>query len=203
MLRSVGQGLFGAVAGISAAALADPLVEAASNAGCFGRGNFTDHSMLDVLPAALTAALLALLYVVVRARAALGAPLAAPRVRFVTTLPAVFAAQLGALYAMETLEQIAVTGHVLGGALWLGAPVAIALALHALVCVAAVWILSRALDAATRGALGAARLVRALLVRRSFPRAAGLRARDRAPATPRMHPLASRSGKRAPPLALA
>ena len=34
-----------------AAAIADPLVEFASNAGWFGAGNFTDHSNLDVVPA--------------------------------------------------------------------------------------------------------------------------------------------------------
>jgi len=37
---------------------------------------------------------------------------------------------LATLFVMETLEQTAVYGHVLGGTLWLGAPILIALAMH-------------------------------------------------------------------------
>jgi hypothetical protein len=67
------RGLFCLVVGISAATVADPLLEGASNAGWFGPGNYTDHSTLDVLPALATATASALLYVVLSAR-----PLLAP-----------------------------------------------------------------------------------------------------------------------------
>src|SRR5208283_1357179 len=51
------QVLFCGTVAILAAALADPLVEFASNAGLFGGGAFTDHSMLDVLPALIAGGL--------------------------------------------------------------------------------------------------------------------------------------------------
>ena len=58
----------GLCAAVLAAAIADPLVECASNAGWFGPGNFTDRSNLDVGPVfALGIATLAL-YLVRRAR---------------------------------------------------------------------------------------------------------------------------------------
>ncbi len=200
MLRSGFRGLFGAVAAISAAALADPLVEAASNAGLFGRGNYTDHSSLDVLPALAGALVLAALYVFLRTRALVTRPRAPfARLRLVPMFPAIFGAQLGALFAMETLEQIAVAGHPLGGALWLGAPVGVALALHGGACILTVCALTRALDAATRTAAGAALLIRAIFVRRAFARVRSQRLHFAVAHAARPHPLAARGGKRAPP----
>src|SRR5262249_25040176 len=50
VLRSVRLWFSLAVA-VIASAIADPLLEAASNAGIFGNAHYTDHSNLDVLPA--------------------------------------------------------------------------------------------------------------------------------------------------------
>lgn len=51
-------------------------------------------------------------------------------------LPATFAIQIGVLFGIETLEQIAVVGHPLAGTIWLGGPVAISLAIHAVMVLA-------------------------------------------------------------------
>jgi hypothetical protein len=198
MGRTRFRGLFCLVAAFSAATFADPLVEAASNAGAFGRGTFTDHSNLDVLPALVASAVLALLYVFLRAR-----PLVAPKsFGFVRLLPAIFGAQLAVLYGMETVEQIVVAGHPLGGSIWLGAPAVIGLALHGVACILTSYALARGLDALTRAAVDIALFVRAIFLRMPSVRPSALRFRVDPPATARMHPLASRSGKRAPPLLL-
>jgi hypothetical protein len=196
--------LFCAVAAVSAAALADPFVEAAANAGVFGRGDYTDHSMLDVVPALASAALLAFLYACLRARAIViaKAQFATP-FRALPMLPAIFGAQLVALYGMETLEQVTVAGRPLGGTLWLGAPVPIALAFHCAACIGAVLVLARLLERLTHVAVGAARFVRTMFVRRAFPHRLATRVGFERPCSARMHPLASRSGKRAPPFVLA
>ena len=65
-------------------------------------------------------------------------------------LPSVFAMQMAALFCMETLEQIAVTGHPFGGSIWLGGPVAVSLFAHLLACATFVWALSAALQWSTR-----------------------------------------------------
>ena len=132
---------FCAALAVSAAALADPIVEAASNAGWFGRGSFTDHSNLDVVPALLAGVALTALYFVRRARVVLTGN-ALPN-GIIPLLPMVFALQILTLYGMETAEQIAVWGHVLGPAVWLGAPWYISLAIHATSCIAVTLCLAR------------------------------------------------------------
>jgi hypothetical protein len=113
-----------------AAALADPLVESASNAGWFGPGAFTDHSNLDVVPALLLGIGLLLLYMARKARAVLdGRALGGGPLRL---LPLVLALQVVALYAMETSEQLIAYGHVLNAPVWLGGPVPVSLAVHAI-----------------------------------------------------------------------
>jgi hypothetical protein len=47
--------------------------------------------------------------------------------------PATFALQIAVLFGMETAEQYAIAGHALGGTVWLGGPVLISLAIHAVV----------------------------------------------------------------------
>ena len=54
----------------------------------------------------------------------------------VALLPSIFVLQMVTLYAMETAEQLLVFRHVLGPTIWLGAPPAISLAVHATVCLA-------------------------------------------------------------------
>ena len=215
MQRSGLRTLFAAIVAVSAATIADPIVEAASNAGILGAGNYTDHSTLDVLPAFVAASVLGIVYVLLRARL-----LAKPRSLSSTlrlreslrdgasrvtlaTLPATFAVQIGIVFAMETLEQVAVAGHPLGGTIWLGGPVAVALAIHALACVCAAFALAKTLDALTRAALDIARFAFATFVGQGNERVVARQRPREGVAFPRRHPLASRSGKRAPPLLIA
>ncbi len=122
-----------------AAAVADPLVEFASNSGWFGPGNFTDRSNLDVFPALVAGIGVLVLYLIGTARAVL-AGTALPR-RIGSLVPAIFVLQIAALYGMETTEQLIVGGHTLGAAVWLGGPVFVSLAIHAAFgATAAFWI---------------------------------------------------------------
>ena len=123
---------FCAAVAVVAAAIADPIVEYASNAGVFGARGVTDHSNLDVVPALFAGVGLLALFMVRKAPAVL-AGRALPR-RIVALLPAIFLLQILALYAMETAEQLAVCGHLLGPWVWLGGPPSVSLAAHAVVC---------------------------------------------------------------------
>jgi hypothetical protein len=131
-----------------AAATADPLVEGVSNAGWFGRGSYTDHSNLDVLPTLALGAILGVLYLVFRVRRDL---LQASDDALHTTvsrlLVPIFGLQLALLASMETLEQIVVAGHSLGRTVWLGGPIWFSLSVHAAVCVAVSFGLARVLQA--------------------------------------------------------
>jgi len=137
---------------ILSAALADPLVEFASNAGLFGRGSFTDHSNVDVLPALLAGGLIALAHVALRAHAAKSWQLRAvgdclSPTTVLRLLPAILVMQIGVLYGMETFEQVVVYGHALGGAIWLGGPVLVSLSVHALFCLGVCLGIARSLRA--------------------------------------------------------
>lgn len=126
--------------GVIAAAIADPIVEYASNAGWFGAGNFTDHSNLDVVPALLAGVALFGLYLFRKAPALVAAR---GSERLLGLLPAAFAVQILALYVMETSEQIVVWHHAFGPTVWLGAPAPIGIAIHALMCVGVVLAMRR------------------------------------------------------------
>ena len=142
------------------AAVADPLLEGASNAGWFGPGTFTDHSSLDVLPALLTGCVLAALCLAMRVRWALAGRALASHVG--ALMPAIFSLQIVTLYCMETAEQYAVWGHSLGGTVWLGAPVGVSLAVHALTCVAVTLIVARSIRSLAGAAVTVIRMIRAL-----------------------------------------
>jgi hypothetical protein len=145
--------LFAVAAAIAAASATDPIVEALSNSGFFGPGRFTDHSSVDVVPAAILAALICLAVVIFRARESWmrqWAPHVGAR-SLPRMLPAIFIIQIAALFAMESLEQNAVYGHPLGGALWLGGPALFSLLLHAVGCILTTFGLARLLRAAVRG----------------------------------------------------
>ncbi len=195
---------------VIAAAIADPLVESASNAGWFGPGLFTDHSNLDVAPVLLAGVLLLAAHFVLKARAALangngrdhdlwhqaGYALGSGVWRL---LPAIFGLQMLTLYAMETAEQYAVWGHSLGPTIWLGGPLPVSLAVHAIICVAVAVTIARWVRALTATTLRFIRLIRALAT--FAPQPAGsvaTRTRDavnfRRPA-----PVLCRIGERAPP----
>lgn len=139
---------------LTAAAIAGPLVEALANAGTFGPGTFTDGSSLVNLPALCVGTLAAVAFAIGLARR-----LACPSARAPAWLqqaaeaghlaPAqalvTFALQIAMLFAMETGEQILVAGHPLGGTVWLGGPVAVSLALHAVFGVVIAALFSRVL----------------------------------------------------------
>jgi hypothetical protein len=174
---------------VIAAAVADPLVEAASNAGWFGPGSFTDHSNADVLPAFALGCGFVALYVALRVRGALAASCGNAQTalgvskealgyRVPALLPAIFFIQLIALYSMETAEQFAVWGHGLGGTIWLGGPVVVSLTTHAVSCVAFTLLVARAIRSMATAALRVIHLMRAgatLLPLRPTPRVGSYR----------------------------
>lgn len=152
---------FRAAVAVSSAALTDPIVERLSNAGVFGNENFTDRSSSNVVPALGIAALLSLAFVALAVRRAFAGHSDAPKwmQTFVSDIGAcplrvhvysIYVLQIGALFCMESLEQLAVNGHLLGGAVWLGAPALCSLLLHLLGCIAVTWMLSRLLSTFTR-----------------------------------------------------
>jgi len=162
-----------AVAAISAA-IADPLVEWASNAGAFGPGAFTDNSNADVLPAFLAGAVFVAAHLLLRVRRALRAERSVDLLRVSSEalkgrtwrlVPLIFALQLAVLFGMETAEQLFVAGRVLGGTLWLGGPVWISLCAQALACVIVTYTSSKFLSAFTRSAVRAVRFVLAMALR--------------------------------------
>jgi hypothetical protein len=149
-----------------AAAVADPIVEFASNAGWFGHGRFTDHSNLDVVPCLLAGVALMAIYLVRRAPAVLAGQ-AFPH-GVAALLPTIFVLQILTLYVMETSEQFIAWGHVLGPAVWLGGPMPVSLAIHAAICLAlTVWISrsARALAATTLRVIRLLRTIATLAVR--------------------------------------
>jgi hypothetical protein len=187
-----------------AAAVADPIVEALANAGCFGRGTFTDHSNLDVVPGLLAGVLLLAVYVAVRVRGELLCKSSeALRAPIRGLLPVVLGIQVAVLFGMETIEQIVVTGHTLGGTIWLGGPAWCSLPLHAIVGIAFAYLLSAIARRSTRATVRVIRLLRALATRALH---ADVPLAIRAHNTAFAHVLAPalcRSGDRAPPFVLA
>jgi hypothetical protein len=141
--------LFVLVAAVTAAVLLDPVLEMLSNAGVFGPGHFTDNSTADVLPAALASLLLAVAFVALTARRRwLRESIGHLSGRAVLKLlPVIAAVQLAIVFSMETIEQILVLGHPLGGTVWLGAPTPIALLVHIAGGALLAGILARALQA--------------------------------------------------------
>lgn len=203
MARSSIRFWFALAVAVIAGSFTDPLLEFASNRGLFGRGVFTDHSTIDVVPAALIGAVLLAGYVAIKARAMLldlRAPDRALDSGVSGLLPLAFALQMGVLYTMETVEQVIVTGHTLGATVWLGAPPAISLVVHAIVCAIVGVVLARSVRSLADAAVAAIRLVRALASRPVQPsgpialRERGLIVIDR------FGPSLGRIGERAPPL---
>jgi hypothetical protein len=195
---------------VIAAAIADPIVEFASNTGVLGRGSWTDHSNLDVLPALIVGLAALALYIVLKAHAAY----THGNARALTFLRAsdrmlgrklpqflipAFALQIVVLYLMETAEQMAVWGHTLGPAVWLGGPVVISLAVHAIFCVAVAVVVSRCVRTLATTTL---RVIRLILELATFSgQAPSPRRRRLAPAIAFSigAPVLCRIGERAPP----
>ncbi|HTV93492.1 MAG TPA: hypothetical protein VMG98_12325 [Verrucomicrobiae bacterium] len=191
-------------AAVLAAAIADPLVESISNAGWFGPGTFTDHSNLDVLPALFCGGVFVICYLALRVRREfLRASGEALRARVAWLLPFIVTAQLGVLYTMETLEQVVVAGHVMGGTVWLGGPMWFSLCAHALVGVTVAYGLARAASTCARTTLRVIRRLRALATR-ALHAPAPLAMRGRGMAWIRANsPVLCRIGNRAPPFMFA
>lgn len=189
------------VVAVAAAAIADPLIETASNAGWFGSGNYTDHSNADVGPAFALSVVFLGLYFASRIRRMPARAVTGSAVW--RLLPFIFAAQLLTLFVMESCEQYAVVGHLLGPAVWLGAPIAVSLCAHALCCVLATFAASRFLEILYGKTLELVRLVCAIVVRATVLGNATFvyLAADTVP-HPSLRALC-RMGERAPPFATA
>ena len=148
-----------AIAVISAA-FADPVLEFASNAGWFGPGSFTDRSNVDVVPALLAGVALLALFMVRKANAVLvGGVLSRG---CIALLPSIFVLQMVTLYVMETAEQFLVFRHAFGPTIWLGAPPAISLAVHATVCLAVTFAIVRSRQTLAATTLRVVRLIVAI-----------------------------------------
>jgi hypothetical protein len=182
---------------VVAAALADPIVEFASNAGWFGSSSFTDHSNLDVVPALLAGLGLLAFYMVRKARAVLAGQTLQHGVA--AALPLIFLLQLITLYAMETVEQLVVWRHVLSPTTWLGGPLPASLTIHGIVCLAVALTIVR-----TKRALAATTL-RVMRILASVAFSAAKTARPVVPARceslsfKQLLPLLCSIGERAPP----
>jgi hypothetical protein len=106
------------------------------------------------------------------------------------------------LFVMETAEQLALRGGTLGHAVWLGAPVAISLAAHAISCVAFTWLLARSARSLAKTTLRVLQMIRAIAT--MGVASAGVVRRVRAEALPcKDTPLLCRIGERGPPALLA
>ena len=193
-----------------AACIADPLLESASNAGWFGPGNFTDHSTWDIVPIVLVGLLFVALHLWLRVQKGLAeARLPHSWLPQVTDalgpsalrlVPLTFVAQVSTLYMMETTEQQVVYGHVLGGTLWLGAPILVSLTVHAMICALVTVVLSKALRAFSDATIQIVHLICALATLRLYsPQAAFF---DSPRFTENRQPVGAlgHTGERAPPV---
>jgi hypothetical protein len=189
---------FCAAIAVIAAAIADPIVEFASNAGWFGTGNFTDHSSADVMPAFLAGLGILGLYLARKARTLLldGAPDALPAL-----LPLIFGLQIAALYVMETLEQLAVWHHTLGPAVWLGGPAPISVAVHTAICIAVAAALLGSKRRLARATLRVIAIVRAIATLPQAPENPFAPRVARRAGFKRSLPVFCTIGERAPPTA--
>jgi len=128
-----------------AAAIADPLVETISNSGILG-GGYDDNNHLSALPVFIAGALLVVVVIAVRCLSVIRSGsslrrddwLAESATQFsqgspLHDLPAVLVLQLAAVFTMESIEQLVFGGKLLGGAAWLGGPIAFSLLSHALI----------------------------------------------------------------------
>ncbi len=193
---------FTLAAAVIAAAIADPFVEAVSNAGWFGPGNFTDHSTLDVMPALFSGVVLIAVCLALRIRRELlRASGEALRTDIGRLFPALFATQLVVLWTMESCEQLVVAGHPLGGTIWLGGPICFSLTVHALIGLGVAFGLAHAVCACASTTARMIRRIRALATRAMHaPPPLALRQRGRV-CLAHDAPVHSGIGNRAPPFA--
>jgi hypothetical protein len=161
-----------------AATLGDALVESISNAQVLWHGNYTDRSSLNLLPmsAVALATFMATLTLVLteHLRRTCGSlhELWSSTARVLvpsdipSLLPAIFALQIPTLFVMETVEQIVVYGHPLGGTLWLGGPILAALFLHAFIAATCAFLVAYGLTVLAQTLLRAVTLVLSWFIER-------------------------------------
>jgi len=203
------------VVAMTAAALGDTIVEWSANAGLFGTG-YSDGDQRSVVPTLIGASVLGLQFVIARVVGMLrGTTSASARDVVLATasrlsrrsllrdLPAIGALQLAGVYGMESAEAALRGGTIAGGLGWLGAPVIVALAFHAAVCILCIL----AVGALLRFLVGmcAALVLRALAASYDIEPQAPVALSCRARPTLRAGARASigQRGKRAPPFLLA
>ena len=193
---------------VIAASVSDFCVELASNAGWFGSGDYTDHSYLAQIPAILIGAVLIAAHLASRAVIAFSNPATvrgsllqasdrALRSGLGRLLPLTFVLQIAALYAMETVEQYVVQGHDLGGLIWLGGPVLVALAANAIFTIGFTFFIACAIRALARTAIRA--ILHVLESERAYSDAPVVARTLERVAILRSVPVACRIGERAPP----
>jgi len=195
---------------VIAVAVADPLMEFASNAGVFGNGNYTDHSSADVIPALGLGVLFLVFQFFLRIRHAWSEQhvmrswsYALDSKSLLRLLPCSFAVQIFSLYAMETIEQVVTSGHALGGTIWLGGPVLASLATHAVFCLLAAFVIAGILRIFGNAALRIVRLIRTLATRPVHGPLLAFHHLRFADAFSRFFPVVCRIGERAPPYIIA
>lgn len=149
--------LFVATAALTAAAIANPVVETISNTGIFGNG-YADHDQSSVGPTFAVAVLFALAFVIARTMRALrGTADAEPMLGALARdlarrapsreLPRVMGLQFFTLYVMERVEGLLHAAAAESGLSWLGGPPVFAIAVHAFACIATTLVLGLALRA--------------------------------------------------------
>lgn len=190
---------FSLAVAVIATAIADPIVEFASNAGWFGSGSYTDHSNLDIVPALLAGVGLLALLLVRRAPAILAGQ-ALPS-GIAALLPTIFTLQVVTLYLMESAEQLIVWGHAFGPTVWLGGPPAISLAIHAAICLAVTFAIARSKRTLAATTLRVIRLITAIASFTERATAPVPVCRTRNACFKKFLPVLCTIGERAPPLA--
>ncbi len=128
---------------VVAAALGDAVVESISNSGAFGPAYF-DRNHLSVIPTLIAGLLIVLEINGARRLGRLATRRRGPENDWLVEaatelsarpvaldLPYVFALQIAALFVMESVEQLAFGGRLLGGTVWLGGPLLLSFAVHA------------------------------------------------------------------------
>jgi hypothetical protein len=202
-------------AAVFAAALGDFVVERIADTGIFGAG-YVDHDQSAVGTAIVLAIGIVLAVVLRRCATLLGAAgirrraawrrvtmrALAPRA-VARALPLIVAAQLVGVYAIEAAERLALGAPLPDGLVWLGAPVVIALALHALFAIGCAFVVSAALRALLTWCAALVAVVLALVVTALGAAAAAcLGARVDPPLAGGRNHRARERGERAPPLLL-
>lgn len=213
MRAGVARWLFCLAAAVTAAAAGDPLVEFLSNRGEFGVGRFTDHSNADVIPAFAAALVFATLFLVGVVRRALprsrlgrtpawlrDSRAAVPLTTALRLFPVIFALQIATVFCAETLEQLAVRGHMFGGTVWLGGPALVSLALHAVLGLAVTGLLARLLDWVARSIVDVIVFFRRIVLAWDALSPAAVVLAHLVPPGPPDHPAIAVQRGRAPPL---